>query len=319
MKQLNRLQLTLVALNLLGLLLIGYWLKSYQQDWTKLEKATAPLLAQIKAKTTPAAEEPAPEPEPAPAEEPTPPPAEQLMDHRNHNNAAASYAHDVKTIQQYLTGQVPYEGDNLVFLTIDDGANHTITPAILDILASHQVHATFFPIGAYVTEENADLYNREIHEGHAIGLHSFSHDLDLLYPNRIPNPEQILQEARLADHAFKRILGLKFQTRVWRYPGGAMSWPGIEETNHRLSAELGLEWIDWNASFGDAEPHPRQPLTLDEMIAFHTASSVAFSQSPSNLKVVLLHDTANKHLTVKALPHIIQYYKDNGYTFGVLY
>lgn len=309
MKTFNRLQQVLVSFNLIGLLIIGYLLLTYEQDWGKLSQSAAPAISQKKEPE--AAKE-------AEAEPPTPP-ADKLMDHRNHNNAAASYAYDVKTIRQHLTGELPYEGGNLVFLTIDDGANRTITPAILDILASHQVHATFFPIGSYVTEERADLYRRQIREGHAIGLHSYTHDLSLLYPNRIADTNQIIREAQEASKAFKRILGLKFQTRVWRYPGGAMSWQGLEESHQRLATELGLEWIDWNASFGDAEPHPRQPLTLDEMIAFHTASSLAFSQSPSNLKVVLLHDAADKHLTLEALPHIIQYYKDNGYTFGVLY
>ena len=36
------------------------------------------------------------------------------------------------------------------------------------------------------------------------------------------------------------------------------------------------------------------------------------------LKVVLMHDTAGKELTVQTLPQIIEYFKDQGYTFGVL-
>lgn len=308
-KTLNRLQQILVGLNVLGLMAIAYVLVAYEQDWSKLPKLprlSAPAIFQTK-KTAP--EE----------ETPPPPPAERLMDNRNHNNAAASYAYDVKTIRQYLMGELPYEGENLVFLTIDDGANYTITPAVLDILAAHQVHATFFPIGAYVTEERAELYRRQIHEGHALGLHSFTHDSNLIYPYGWGDAEQIIWEAQEAEQAFKRLFGLKFKSRVWRYPGGTMSWYGLEESHHRLATELGLEWIDWNASVGDAESYYYQPQTVEEMIAFHTDSFAYYPESPANLKVVLLHDTEDKYLTLEALPHIIQYYKDNGYTFGVLY
>lgn len=307
---LNRLQQVLLGLNLLGLVAIAYVLMAYDQDWSKLPKfphLSAPAIFQNKKDTE------SPE-----TEEPPAPPAERLMDYRNHNNAAASYAYDVKTIQQHLTGELPYEGGNLVFLTIDDGANHTITPAVLDILASQQVPATFFPIGSYVTQDKADLYRRQIREGHAIGLHSYTHDTSLLYPYGWANANHIIWEAHTTNKAFKRIFGLKFQTRVWRYPGGHMSWKNMDESSQRLSAELGLEWIDWNASIGDAEPYNR-PTTLEEMIAFHTNSLNSFPGSPANLKVVLLHDTEDKYLTLEALPHIIQYYKDNGYTFGVLY
>lgn len=306
-KTLNRLQQVLLGLNLLGLVAIAYLLIAYDQDWSK-----SPSLPRFSASLFQKQEKEAEE------KEVQAPPAERLMDYRNHNNAAASYAYDVKTIQQYLTGQAPYEGGNLVFLTIDDGANHTITPAVLDILANHQVPATFFPIGGYLTEDKADLYRRQIREGHALGMHSYTHDLDLLYPGGWADSQQLVTEAQVTDKAFKRIFGLKFQTRVWRYPGGHMSWKNMDESSQRLSAELGLEWIDWNASIGDAEPYNR-PTTVEEMIAFHTHSLESFPGSPANLKVVLLHDTEDKYLTLEALPHIIQYYKDNGYTFGVLY
>ena len=38
----------------------------------------------------------------------------------------------------------------------------------------------------------------------------------------------------------------------------------------------------------------------------------------TTVKVVLMHDTAGKELTVQTLPQIIEYFKNQGYTFGVL-
>lgn len=247
------------------------------------------------------------------------PEPQKLMTGRNHNHAAEAYAYDVKEIQDYLTGKKIYEGtDKLVFLTFDDGANHQITPGILDVLKEHGVHATFFPIGSYITEDKADLYQREIREGHALALHSFSHDFHLLYPGHVPDTEQILKEAKMSENAFKSLLGLKFKTRVWRYPGGLLSWDGLDETNAVL-AQNGYEWLDWNVSAGDAEVGDHRPTNVQEMLEYTIKSPQSFEKSPDNVHVVLMHDTADKHLTLESLPLIIQHYKDNGYTFGVLY
>jgi peptidoglycan/xylan/chitin deacetylase (PgdA/CDA1 family) len=61
-----------------------------------------------------------------------------------------------------------------IALTFDDGPHPEITPRLLDLLAAHQQHATFFIIG-----ENARRYpevvRRIVTEGHSIGLHSDRH------------------------------------------------------------------------------------------------------------------------------------------------
>lgn len=60
-----------------------------------------------------------------------------------------------------------------VALTFDDGPAMW-TSAILDILAEHGAHATFFVIGSLL-EEQADLARRMVAEGHEVGNHSWSH------------------------------------------------------------------------------------------------------------------------------------------------
>ncbi|MGT2895587.1 polysaccharide deacetylase family protein [Streptococcus entericus] len=322
----SRLQLSLITLNLIGVIAISYLLVTRQQSLPALFKqavvnsrTSADLpSSSSEISTEPISSSEGTETSASSSEAPTVSDPTQLMPQHNHNYAANDYAYDIKDIQAYLKGDKPYDGQPLVFITIDDGANHDITPRVLDLLKEHQVHATFFPIGSEVTPDKAKLYRRQINEGHAIGLHSYSHDLDLLYPGRVPNVDQIAFEAKQADKALKRVLGMKFQTHVWRYPGGALSWQGLDAAHSRL-ADLGLTWLDWNASLGDAEPTYRRPQTVDEMIAFHAKSLEKYPQSPQQLKVVLLHDAPDKTLTLETLPHIIQYYKDNGYTFGVLH
>ena len=69
-------------------------------------------------------------------------------------------------------------------LTFDDGPDPRYTPAILDILRSHNVRATFFVIGANA-DQNIGLIKREYAEGHDIGNHTYTHpNIALVSPER---------------------------------------------------------------------------------------------------------------------------------------
>jgi peptidoglycan-N-acetylglucosamine deacetylase len=61
-----------------------------------------------------------------------------------------------------------------VALTIDDGPDPDVTPAVLDLLARHQVRATFFCIGERVVR-HPELARRITREGHEIGNHTAHH------------------------------------------------------------------------------------------------------------------------------------------------
>jgi peptidoglycan-N-acetylglucosamine deacetylase len=61
-----------------------------------------------------------------------------------------------------------------VCLTFDDGPSPEHTPALLDLLAEHQVPATFFLIGSKISEHPA-IVQRIVAEGHSLGNHSFNH------------------------------------------------------------------------------------------------------------------------------------------------
>lgn len=59
-------------------------------------------------------------------------------------------------------------------LTFDDGPDPEWTPKILDVLAKHHVHATFFVVGT-AAAQHPDLVRRMIAEGHEVGVHTFTH------------------------------------------------------------------------------------------------------------------------------------------------
>lgn len=239
----------------------------------------------------------------------------QLKKGSNHSIAASDYAYDVTAVNNTIRGKSQDVKGKVVFLTFDDGIDPTLTPQVMDILKEYGVHATFFHIGYTITPENGNILKRQITEGHAIANHSLSHNFNLLYPGRVPNQSQIVSEVNQTNANFQAILGKDFKTRIFRYPGGHMSWQGLESTDHALAKE-DIQWIDWNMLCGDAEPLSVRPTTSESMMAYMDGSQKYFPET--TVKVVLMHDTAGKELTVQTLPQIIEYFKNQGYTFGVL-
>ncbi len=63
---------------------------------------------------------------------------------------------------------------NRVALSFDDGPDTRFTPQVLDVLAKHDVKATFFMMGSRATE-HMQITKRVHDEGHAIGNHTYWH------------------------------------------------------------------------------------------------------------------------------------------------
>lgn len=234
---------------------------------------------------------------------------------KNHNEASSAYAYNTKEIREMSSGQKESNGKKIAFLTFDDGPNHKVTPQVLDVLKKEKVPATFFVLGRLATDKFSDVLKRTINEGHAIALHSFTHDYKKLYPGRHANAATILAETNQSNQALKNVLGENFNSSVFRYPGGHLSWNGTEASDAAL-AEIGIEWIDWNSLVGDAERKRSQPTTIQGQVDY-VDLSLQNSNNP-DIAVLLFHDAANKQLTADALPAVIQYLRDKGYSFGIL-
>ena len=71
----------------------------------------------------------------------------------------------------------------VVALTFDDGPSPPYTDQLLDVLAKHNVKATFFMIGNRI-EKHPETVRSVMAEGHQVGNHSYSHPLlGFLPPN----------------------------------------------------------------------------------------------------------------------------------------
>lgn len=67
------------------------------------------------------------------------------------------------------------KGENKIYITFDDGPHPTITPQILKILKNFNAKATFFCVGKNI-EDNKEVFETIIKEGHSVGNHTFNHE-----------------------------------------------------------------------------------------------------------------------------------------------
>jgi peptidoglycan-N-acetylglucosamine deacetylase len=125
-----------------------------------------------------------------------------------------------------------------IALTFDDGPNPNWTPRLLDLLAEHDAHATFFMLGSHAQAE-PELVRRMVAAGHGIGNHSWSH------PNLARTAAAgVREELARTQKTLEQIIGAP--VRCFRPPYGARR-PAV----FRIAREMGLEPVLWNAMTSD--------------------------------------------------------------------
>ena len=74
--------------------------------------------------------------------------------------------------------------------------------------------------------------------------------------------------------------------------------------------QYGIAYTNWNCLTGDAENKTTKEECIQEMLD---------TKSDQSSIILLMHDANDKQQTVDALPEIIQYFKNEGYTFKTFY
>ena len=183
---------------------------------------------------------------------------------------------------------------NQVALTFDDGPDIRFTPQVLDVLANHDVKATFFLMGARAKAHN-ELTKRIHEEGHAIGNHTYWH------PNLpIEGLERLHWELSETEQVIKDIIG--FKPRLFRSPYGALNEEMVEMLGSKNNTVIGwdVDSLDWKQQGA-------------EVIFDNVLSNAEFGS------IILMHDGGDWSMdltgTVQALDKIISKLKDDGTTF----
>lgn len=170
-------------------------------------------------------------------------------------------------------------------LTFDDGPNPAATPYLLEVLARHQVRATFFLIGQWVRLEPG-LTRAIAAAGHAIGNHTQHHP----WLPRLRSA-QIHQELSECNRELEDVLGQA--VTLFRPPHGARR-PAVFRSAHRL----GLTTVQWNVIAGDWNPHP--PVELLRRIERGHARNLRHDRGT----MVVLHDGSQAMLGAPRMPTV---------------
>ena len=206
------------------------------------------------------------------------------------------------------TPAAPSLPEKWVCLTFDDGPSKT-TPEVLAALDAAGVHGTFFVVATGYNEKYLPLLTQAAAAGHQIALHSASHEYSDIYRSSAAYWKDIaLLKQRIAPYVDAESI------RYLRFPGGSTNTVsrryGCKGLMPQLKTEVeqrGWQWVDWNVCAEDAVGGHPSADTIYRNVVRETGEQTHC--------VVLMHDSATTRTTAEALPDIIRWYTDNGYTF----
>lgn len=186
----------------------------------------------------------------------------------------------------------------VIYLTFDDGPG-PYTRELLEILEKYDVKATFF----VVCNKYADVIAEIAAAGHAVGIHSATHDYKAIYAGEEAYFDDLLQVRDL----IREQTGV--ETTLLRFPGGSSNTvssfnEGIMTRLTQAVQDAGFQYFDWNVDSKDAG---------GAKTAGEVYENVVNGVSGRSVSIVLQHDI--KGYSVDAVERIIQWGLKNGYVF----
>lgn len=187
------------------------------------------------------------------------------------------------------------KADKVIYLTFDDGPIPEVTEWVLDVLAQHQIKATFFCIGDNIRKHPA-IFQRILKERHRVGNHTFHH----LKGWKTTVEEYVANVARC-------------QQEIEKHSGEAVTLfrpPYGKITTKQATAILsqGYEIVMWTIITKDYDARIRPQQCLQRTIKQLTPGSI-----------LVFHDSLKAEKNLKySLPLLLTYLKKEGYSFAVL-
>ena len=203
-----------------------------------------------------------------------------------------------------LDGELKDATKKIAYLTFDDGPSEQ-TALVLDILKEEGIHATFFLVGAEITEEREEIVRRMVEEGHTVGLHTYCHDYNIIYHS----VDNFLEDYEKLYKRIYEVAGIK--PVIFRFPGGSTNRyaKAIIGTIKNEMQRRGFTYFDWNVSAEDMVGTPTR-----YSIRTNIFKDVFRYDEP----VILMHDAKANELTVSMLKDIIGEIRKSGYDFDTL-
>lgn len=188
----------------------------------------------------------------------------------------------------------------VIYLTFDDGPS-VLTNRVLDILIKNDVKATFFLIGNQIKDEET-VVKRIYNEGHSIGLHTYTHIYEKIYPSR----KKFILEMLKSQNEINLLIGIR--PTIIRFPFGSRKHltKAFLEQLHSYNFKI----YDWNVAMSDGMDYKTPAYKL-----YREATKTTITEQPI---ILLMHCEYMHKNTCKVLSSVIKFYKDNGYEFKII-
>ncbi len=234
------------------------------------------------------------------------------------------YINPAVPVTLYVSAEKPAKtaesGDNLIYLTFDDGPDSENTPILLDILDKYGVKAAFFHTGEAI-EKSPDISKNAAERGHTVGCHSVSHNYNKIYASLSSLEEEIIEWERITDEngITKEFLG----QLTFRFPGGSVGKYFTESEGEQMKKMLesrGYYIYDWNVVTNDSVLYlaPEDTASHDYIKAnFIETLNTALRENgstPDAPIIILMHETVDE--TADLLKWMLEYLISESFTFG---
>jgi len=182
-----------------------------------------------------------------------------------------------------------------VYLTFDDGPIPEITEWVLALLKENNIKATFFCIGDNI-EKHPQVFEKVVTEGHTIGNHTFNHINGWHTDNKV-----YFKNIEACRQAIIKRTG--HDSKLFRPPYGKISHSQAKQVRN-----LGYKIVMWDVLSADFDTSISLEKCCENVI-----------KNATNGSVIIFHDSIKAFTNLEyALPRVIKYLKENGYSFGTL-
>lgn len=202
----------------------------------------------------------------------------------------------VEELAQYDAHYAKDTEEKVIYLTFDCGYENGQMPTILDALKKHNVSATFFVVGNFISDQ-PELIKRMNEEGHTVGNHTFTHP-DM---SKISTKESFTKELAQVEEAYQNITG-EPMTKFYRPPQGIYSI-----SNLKMAQELGYHTFFWSLAYVDwyQDKQPTHEEAFQKLLGrIHPGA------------IVLLHSTSKTNAEI--LDELLTKWEEMGYRFDTL-
>ncbi|NII85508.1 MULTISPECIES: polysaccharide deacetylase family protein [unclassified Pedobacter] len=194
--------------------------------------------------------------------------------------------------------------EKVIYLTFDDGPIPNVTDFVLKTLKVFNAKATFFCIGDNIVK-HPEVFEHVKNDGHAIGNHTFNHLKGWKTDN-----ETYLQNTLKCQELT--------QTNLFRPPYGRIRKSQIKSLKSKVQSpksdsrlktiDSGLKIIMWDVLSGDFDIK-LSPEKCYQNVIKHT----------ENGSIIVFHDSLKAFDRLAyALPKVLAYFTEKGFTFATL-